>query len=248
MTATKIEWADRVWNPVAGCTIVSPGCTNCYAMRMAHRIGKSLGAKKKYGGLTKVVNGHPVWTGEVRLVESALDLPFRWKKPARIFVNSMSDLFHEDVPDKWLFAIMGPMIAASWHTFLVLTKRPERMRAFIKKRGYPAFPNIWWGVSVEDRERLSRIGILRGTPAAIRFISFEPLLEDMGEIDLRGIHWVIVGGESGPGARPMHPDWARSIRDQCRSAGVAFFMKQMNKKTAIPDDLFIREFPDAPRS
>ena len=213
---SKIEWTDATWNPVRGCTKVSPGCTHCYAETLAERF--------------RGVPGHPYEQGfDLRLVPEKIVEPFRWGTPKRIFVNSMSDLFHEDIPDPYIGAVAGAMRLADWHTYQVLTKRSERMRDLLATTLRPAadLPHVWWGVSVEDRRHgLPRIGHLRDAPARLRFLSIEPLLEDLGPLDLRGIGWVIVGGESGHGARPMDPDWVRSIRDQCRASGVPFFFKQ----------------------
>ena len=298
---TGIEWTDATWNPIRGCSRVSKGCEHCYAETMAHRFS---GPGQPYEGLTQIVNGHPVWTGKVALVEKRLLDPLRWKgvrvgckgcekaraenlidscdecpdfsvRPRRIFVNSMSDLFHPNVPDAWIAKIVAVMVTAYWHQFQVLTKRPERMQPLLSSQDFwdlvsdaleemvgddwaysHPLEHVWWGVSVEDQATADeRIPLLLQTPAAVRFISGEPLV---GGIDLRsnlggtrwiggqrghegrdrhGIHrhddrcergldWVICGGESGPGARPMHPDWARSLRDQCASAGVPFFFKQ----------------------
>lgn len=217
MSATSsIEWTDATWNPVRGCTKISPGCKHCYAETFAER--------------WRGVEGHAYEQGfDLRLVPEKLDEPLHWAKPRMVFVNSMSDLLHDDVPADYVLRVWSVMRAASWHTFQVLTKRAERMRNLGNmacRRRVPA-RNIWLGVSVENRKHgLPRIEHLRETPAAVRFLSVEPLLEDLGELDLRGIDWVIVGGESGLGARPMHPDWARSIRDQCVHQGVRFFFKQ----------------------
>lgn len=213
---SKIEWTDATWNPVRGCTKISPGCAHCYAEVFAERF--------------RGVPGHPYEQGfDPRLVPEKLGEPLRWKKPRMIFVNSMSDLFHEDVPDSYVVDVAKVMQQASWHTFQVLTKRSERLRDML--RGPLAFTahdaHIWWGVSVENRRHgLPRIDHLRAAPAAVRFLSIEPLLEDVGTLDLKGIHWVIVGGESGHGARPMEKSWVISIRNQCRHAKVPFFFKQ----------------------
>jgi protein gp37 len=213
---SAIEWTDATWNPVRGCTKVSPGCKHCYAETFAERF--------------RGVPGHPYERGfDLRLVPEKLQEPLRWRQPRMIFVNSMSDLFHADVPTEYIVDVAQVMTAAKRHTFQVLTKRSERMRdllkvelAFASQRS-----NIWWGVSVEDRKYgRPRIDHLRTAPASVRFLSIEPLLEDLGLIDLSGISWVIVGGESGRGARPMRASWVRSIRAQCRRAGVAFFFKQ----------------------
>jgi protein gp37 len=279
---TKIEWTEKTWNPIVGCSIVSPGCTNCYAMKMAARIER-MGGAPQYDGTTKPSRAGAVWTGKVTLAEKALLEPLKRKKPTMYFVNSMGDLFHEDVPDDWIDRVFAVMALCPQHTFQVLTKRSARMRAYCTKMfvevdewdrieiaavGLGAtldqaldagnlfdkpLPNIWLGVSAEDQTRADeRIPDLLDTPAAVRFVSVEPLL---GAIDLRKleqsrhgytdslrgymqggsgcakaerrrIDWVIVGGESSKGARPMHPDWARSLRDQCAEADVAFFFKQ----------------------
>jgi protein gp37 len=213
---TTIEWTDRTWNPIRGCTKISPGCAHCYAETFAERF--------------RGVPGHPYEQGfDTRLVPGKLAEPFRWPRPAMVFVNSMSDLFHKDVPDDYIAAIARVMRAADWHTYQVLTKRSERLRDLLRTalRDAAAAAHIWWGVSVEDRRHgLPRVGHLRDAPATVRFLSIEPLLEDLGPLDLTGIAWAIVGGESGPGARPLGPDWARSLRDRCAAEGVPFFFKQ----------------------
>jgi protein gp37 len=284
---TAIEWTDATWNPLRGCTRVSEGCKNCYAEIMAARFSKP----GQWGhGLATMARVHHTgkidhrWTGKVILVEDQLDQPLRWTRPRRIFVNSTSDLFHESVPDEWIDRILAVMALAPQHKFQVLTKRPERMRAYLANDWTPGrfirmtskvaadwgkeltanyvidgpagliLPNVWLGTSIEDQATAAaRIPHLLATPAAVRFVSAEPLLGpvDLTEVahhrpDLRAfviydalrgyggfqgnrmnrLDWVIVGGESGPGARPMHPDWARSLRDQCQAAGVAFFFKQ----------------------
>lgn len=293
---TKIEWTDESWNPIVGCTIVSPGCTNCYAMRMADRVAAT-GTAPYYAGLTQRVKGKPVWTGAVGYAPDKTWLaPLRWRKPRMIFVNSMGDLFHEDVPDEMIDRAFAIMALTPWHTYQVLTKRDERMQAYARSlrdetmpdrvtiaacdigytvRGYAGnaglvqrpLPNVWLGVSVEDQQRADeRIPVLMKTPAAVRFVSAEPLL---GIIDFscftchgctgcgaplancemlwmkskkccpdclhQNLDLVIVGGESGPGARPMHPDWPRSIRDQCQAAGVAFFFKQWGEWFSVSE-------------
>lgn len=289
---SKIEWTDVTWNPIRGCSIVSKGCTNCYAMKQAHRSSGKGGA---YEGLTKLTNGGPVWTGKIKLVHELLDRPLHWKKPRRVFVNSMSDLFHEDVPDEFIASVFAVMRDARSHTFQILTKRPNRafdllndpefyeyveerssvhetetmfsiykkMEQFVPPK--PPYPNVWLGVSIEDQQTADeRIPLLLQTPAAVRWISAEPLL---GPIDLtniqlpeepadqilktinapsvldvlnktvvgniglehnikHGVAWVVTGGESGPGARPSHPDWFQSLRDQCVAADIPFFFKQ----------------------
>ena len=213
---SKIEWTDATWNPVRGCTKISPGCTHCYAETFAERF--------------RGVPGHPYEHGfDLRLVPEKLVEPLRWTRARMIFVNSMSDLFHKDVSDAYVGIVAEVMRAANWHTYQVLTKRSERLAEMLRTdlREHAEEPHIWWGVSVENRKHgLLRIDHLRSAAAAVRFLSVEPLLEDLGTIDLTGISWVIVGGESGHGARPMQPEWVRNIREQCEDAGVAFFFKQ----------------------
>jgi protein gp37 len=213
---STIEWTDATWNPVRGCTKISPGCKHCYAETFAERF--------------RGVKGHPYEQGfDLRLVPEKLGEPLRWRAPKMIFVNSMSDLFHDQVPDEYIVAVAKIMTAAKWHTFQVLTKRSERIsRLLTTKLAFASLqPHIWWGVSLEDRKYgLPRVGHLRAAPAAVKFLSVEPLLEDLGRVNLNGIDWVIVGGESGPGARPMEKKWVLSLRDQCREASVPFFFKQ----------------------
>lgn len=302
---SAIEWTEATWNPLVGCSVVSPGCTNCYAMQLA---GTRLDHTERYGGLTHKTKAGPVWNGEVRLVADVLFQPLRWKRPRMIFVNSMSDLFHESVADETIDRVIAVMALCPQHTFQVLTKRAARMRAYFSDLNalyarihtmilerfrekaarfdgnraadnlnawlaQGALPNVWLGVSAEDQARANeRIPDLLATPAAVRWVSAEPLLGPIdftriekvpqrlgstragihlnalhgkyvesgmsyiGEWDINGpypadasairLDWIVVGGESGPGARPMHPDWARSIRDQCAAAGVPFFFKQ----------------------
>ena len=293
---SSIEWTDRTWNPVRGCSVVSPGCVNCYAMKMAHRFS---GPGGPYEGLTKQTKAGPQWTGVVRPVESALLAPLSWRKPARVFVNSMSDLFHEGVPDVFIERVFSVMALAERHTFQILTKRPERMREWFSARrfdvkGYAILqtetagewlyalpwplPNVWLGVSVENQEQaVARIPLLLQVPAAVRFISAEPLLSpvslapwfdgvltDFSRADYP-IHWTIIGGESGPQARPCDARWISDLIGQCRDAGVAVFVKQLgaNPRDARydmggtpafrdrkggdpaewPDELRVREFP-----
>jgi protein gp37 len=231
MADSSIEWTDSTWNPVAGCTVITAGCTNCYAMRMAARLA-AMGSEK-YRGLTRKSGGRHVWTGSIRCDEKALDAPRMWHEPRRIFVNSMSDLFHERVPVSFIRKVWRVMQETPRHTYQVLTKRPERMVEVA--RDLPLLPNVWLGTSVEDDRVLDRIDALRQVPAAIRFISFEPLIGSVAGADLTGVHWVIVGGESGPRARPMEPDWVNEIEAMCRNARIAFFFKQWggtNKKRA----------------
>jgi protein gp37 len=213
---SKIEWTDATWNPVRGCNKVSPGCAHCYAETFAERF--------------RGVNNHPFEFGfDLRLVPEKLSMPLEWSKPKRIFVNSMSDLFHEQVPDDYIELVCGVMLAANWHTYQILTKRPARMLSLLTGRLKKSAEasHIWWGVSVENRKYgVPRIDLLRQAKPAIAFLSIEPLLEDLGTLDLTGINWVIVGGESGPKARPMRASWVRNIRGQCRKAKVPFFFKQ----------------------
>jgi len=305
---SKIEWTDATWNPIRGCSIVSEGCRNCYAMQVAARFS---GKGQAYEGLAYRNESGAHWTGKVKLIEELLETPLRWKRPRRIFVNSMSDLFHESIPDEWIDRVFAVMALAPQHIFQVLTKRPYRMRAYLLKKelewtdwgvsehaedvdfkflyhngelkqhlrdsgwwidydyseegkkdgsrpyygGKIPLPNVWLGVSCEDQKTADeRIPLLLQTPAAVRWISAEPLLEPISLCDLtsqtgndpidaighpdaafdlhvkpEALNWVVVGGESGAGARPMHPDWARSLRDQCLAAGVPFFFKQWGK-------------------
>ena len=276
---SKIEWCDATWNVVRGCSVVSPGCTNCYAMKTAHRFNRPGGA---YDGLTEVGNHGPRWTGKIRLVPEKLDEPLHWRKPRRVFVNSMSDLFHEDVPDQFIDKVFRAMGACDdqdrAHTFQILTKRPARMREYMGMRAYHAwnlcrlaterFPpsNVWLGASCENQKTADeRIPLLLQTPAAVRFVSAEPLIaavdlsynamcgpcglgppappkpkrpdhwtsgraSDGGRSLVRGIDWVIVGGESGPGARPCDVEWIRSIVEQCQEAQTPVFVKQLGAR------------------
>jgi protein gp37 len=213
---SKIEWTDATWNPVRGCSKVSPGCLHCYAETFAERF--------------RGVPGHPFEFGfDLRLVPEKLGDPIRWSKPKKVFVNSMSDLFHEGVPDEYIEQVCRVMMSANWHTYQILTKRADRMAGLLqdKLRKVADASHIWWGVSVENRAHgLPRVEKLRIARPTVAFLSIEPLLEDLGKFDLHGIHWVIVGGESGAGARPMDPKWVRNIRRQCRQVGVPFFFKQ----------------------
>jgi protein gp37 len=213
---SKIEWTDATWNPVRGCSKISPGCLHCYAETFAERF--------------RGVPGHPFERGfDLRVVKEKLGDPLRWSSSRMIFVNSMSDLFHQDVPDAYIISVARVMSAANWHTYQVLTKRSERMRDLLntKLRFAAKLPHIWWGVSVENKKHgLPRIDHLRDAKVVVRFLSIEPLLEDLGCFNLDLIDWAIVGGESGPGARPMMLEWVRNIHAQCRQANVAFFFKQ----------------------
>ncbi|HQT38909.1 MAG TPA: phage Gp37/Gp68 family protein [Acidocella sp.] len=289
---TRIEWTDATWNPITGCSVVSPGCTNCYAMRLA---GTRLQHHPSRAGLTVHSAAGPVWNGQVRLNEQWLDQPLRWKRGRRIFVCAHGDLFHENVPDCWIDQVFAVMALAPQHTFQVLTKRADRMRSYmetldwlcdgedgilpivipvaerfdVSMKSMPdiwPFPHIWHGVSVEDQHRAdTRVPHLLATPASVRFLSVEPMLAPIRALpylmpvrmwsngDLNNypyfypkkpVDWVICGGESGPNARDMNPDWARSLRDQCAAADVPFFMKQMARKAPIPADLMVRQWPD----
>ena len=215
-STSKIEWTDATWNPVRGCTKVSPGCTHCYAETFAERF--------------RGVPGHPFEQGfDLRLIPEKLGEPLLWKTPKMVFVNSMSDLFHEGVSDEYIVEVARVMTQANWHTYQVLTKRHDRLRNLLKTKLKFAANSlcIWWGVSVEDKKYgLPRIDALGKSPVQNRFLSIEPLLEDIGTINLEGIGWVIVGGESGPGARPIEAEWVRNIRRQCKKAKVKFFFKQ----------------------
>lgn len=293
---SAIEWTDATWNPITGCSRVSEGCRHCYAERFAHRFS---GPGQRYEGLTVLSNGHPTWTGKIQFNEKALLLPLRWKRPRRVFVNSMSDLFHEHVSDEQRDRIFAVMALCPQHTFQVLTKRPAQMKEYIAGAFVKGFaglsrvtsvneevrkislasekwiefplPNVWLGTSIEDQPAADdRVPLLLQTPAAVRFLSCEPLLGPLGlskwiggdfAVNTRdcepmkprtaellwkmaaaafrhaggaAVDWVIVGGESGPGARPMHPDWARSLRDQCQAAGVPFFFKQWGEWAPKP--------------
>jgi protein gp37 len=294
---TRIEWTDATWNPITGCSVVSPGCTNCYAMKLA---GTRLKHHPSRKGLTTLTKAGPVWNGKLRFNEGWLDQPLRWREPRMIFVCAHGDLFHEAAPDEWIDRVFAVMAMSTQHTFQVLTKRPERMQEYLEAgpirreaiigqmhmlgahfAAIPwPLPNVWLGVSVErQQEADERVPILLGTPAVVRWISAEPLLGpvDLTTIDVSGdreiaplgwnhlgrlaegepegprLDWVVVGGESGKDARPMHPDWARSLRDQCSAAGVPFFMKQLSgpggraikEIDRFPIDLRIREWPHA---
>lgn len=214
---SKIEWTDATWNPVRGCTKISPGCKHCYAETFAER--------------WRGVKGHPYEQGfDLRLVPEKLSDPLKWSRSKMVFVNSMSDLFHKSVSDDYIGAVLEVMNKANWHTYQVLTKRPDRMLKVLSSQRLKKLankPHIWWGVSVEDKKHgLPRIDLLRNTPVAVRFLSIEPLLEDLGKFKLDNIDWVIAGGESGPGARPIEEEWVVSIQQQCEKSGVPFFFKQ----------------------
>jgi protein gp37 len=237
---SDIEWTDATWNPVRGCTKISDGCKHCYAETFAERF--------------RGVKGHPYEQGfDLRLVPEKLGEPLRWRTPKMVFVNSMSDLFHDRVPDDYIVAVATIMCAAKWHTFQVLTKRSERLRRLLntKLRFAAQEAHIWWGVSVENRKYgLPRIKDLQNASAEIRFLSIEPLLEDLGKISLKGIDWAIIGGESGPGARPMRKEWVLSLRDQCHRANVPFFFKQWGgvRKSETGRRLNGKTYDEFPRS
>jgi len=212
---TAIEWTNTTWNPVTGCTKISRGCDNCYAERFSERF--------------RGVLGHPFENGfDLTIRPERVRQPLSWRRPRMIFVNSMSDLFHKNIPTAFIDGVFDTMEAADWHVFQILTKRSSLMRRYINKRyaTAPAPRHIWLGTSIEDRQRLSRLRHLQETNTLVRFLSIEPLLGPIGRFDLTGIHWVIVGGESGPRARPMSAEWVREIREQCQEANVAFFFKQ----------------------
>ncbi len=234
-SSSAIEWTDASWNPVTGCTRVSPGCDHCYALTFAERF--------------RGIPGHHFEQGfDLRLWPQRLDLPLRWKKPRRIFVNSMSDLFHADVPDEFVRRAFDTMLRADWHTYQILTKRPQRLARLGQSLPWP--PHVWVGVSVESNAYAWRADFLRRVPAAVRFVSAEPLLGPVDRLDLTGIHWVITGGESGAGFRRCDPAWVRDVRDRCVAAGVAYFHKQWGGRTPkaggrLLDGRTWDEFPDA---
>ncbi len=259
MSKSGISWTESTWNPTVGCSLMSAGCTNCYAMKMAARI-ELMGGKagQKYSGLTRQVNGNAVWTGVVRLDQAALGISLKWRKPRLIFVNSMSDLFHVMLSWSDIDQVFAMMALSGQHVFQVLTKRPDRMREYLTdpatrervelraEMRQPGFKitswplgNVWCGTSIENQAAATeRLPVLLEVPAAVRFVSIEPLLgavklcgavmklDDLKPSGSSGLHWIIVGGESGAGARPMHPDWARSLRDEARILGIPFFFKQ----------------------
>jgi protein gp37 len=233
-TNSAIEWTEATWNPVTGCTKISPGCLHCYAERMALRL-RAMGQANYAKGFELTTHDH------------AVELPLRWKKPRRIFVNSMSDLFHDDVPEEFIQRVFDVMGRANWHQYQVLTKRSARIANLDSRLAWR--PNIWMGVSVERKDYAYRINDLRKTSAHIKFLSIEPLLGPLPDLDLAGIDWAIVGGESGPAARPMKEEWVLDVRDQCRAAGVAFFFKQWGgvQKCRNGRKLKGREWNEMPR-
>lgn len=224
MAETQIEWTDSTWNPVAGCSIVSAGCTNCYAMQMARRL-EAMGVDK-YAGLTRKSGNRALWNGVVREDPGALAIPYGWRKPRKIFVNSMSDLFHEDVSETFICAVWQVMRETPQHHYQILTKRPERMAEIVSTAFPEVLPNVWLGTSVESAAVVDRIESLRAVPAAIRFVSFEPLIGSVGAVDLTNVDWAIVGGESGQNARPIREEWIDEIYNQCTESGTHFFFKQ----------------------
>jgi protein gp37 len=263
MGKSKIEWTNKTWNPITGCTEVSPGCDHCYARDFAER--------------WRGIPGHPYEHGfDVMLRPERLNDPFTWRKPSKVFVNSMSDLFHKDIPDAFIDRVFAVMGATPQHTYQVLTKRPERMRRYLRDLttermlvamrdgmtlpGTMPFPNVWLGVSIESNDYAWRADMLREAPAAVRFLSVEPMLGPVDAVDLAELDWVICGGESGHGARPMSGTWARDLRDRCAAAGVAFFFKQLGSVLAkesgirgkgdniatFPADLRVRDYPTPP--
>jgi protein gp37 len=247
---SSIEWTEATWNPVVGCTVLSPGCTNCYAMRMARRL--EVMGQPKYSGTTRISGGRPKWNGVVRIDEDSLQIPTTRKTGRMIFVNSMSDLFHENVPLAYIKRVFATMQKTPHHTYQILTKRADRLEQLSPDLAWPQ--NVWMGVSVENENYVVRINHLRRTHATTEFLSLEPLLGPLNNLNLTDIDWVIAGGESGPHARAVEPDWIRGIRDQCFDAEVAFHFKQwggVNKKKSgrILDGRTWDEFPvgvDAP--
>lgn len=224
MAETQIEWTDATWNPVAGCNILTAGCSNCYAMEMARRL-EAMGVAK-YSGLTRKSGARTIWNGIVREDPEALAIPSRWRKPRKIFVNSMSDLFHEKVSDTFIESVWRVMEDTPHHHYQILTKRPDRMATIVSERFGKILPNVWLGTSIENADVVGRIDDLRRVPAAIRFLSFEPLIGPVGNLDLTGVQWAIVGGESGRSARPIKEEWIDEIHDQCVAFETAFFFKQ----------------------
>ena len=235
-TRSSIEWTEMTWNPVTGCTKLSPGCAHCYAERMARRL-QAMKAARYVNGFAPTVH------------EDALDAPLSWKAPRKVFVNSMSDLFHKDVPLAFIRRVFDVMRRCPQHQFQILTKRSRRLRS-LAESGALAWPaNVWMGVSVEDQRRVGRAEDLVAVPAQVRFLSIEPLLGPIEQLPLAGIHWVIVGGESGPHARPMHPRWVEDILEQCRVQGVPFFFKQWGgrQKHRTGRELHGRTYDEMPR-
>lgn len=245
-TISEIEWTDITWNPVAGCALASSGCTNCYAMRMAARL-QAMG-HEKYLGTTRKSGDRHVWTGRVNIDVSSLTAPLEWRKSKRIFVNSMSDLFHCDVPTTFIKKVWDVMAECPQHHFQVLTKRPERMADLFATSEIKVLNNVWVGTSVENNEVKGRIEHLKTIKNSTLFISFEPLIGEISEIDLRGVHWAIVGGESGPRSRPMQETWVEQLYEICRRDDVAFFFKQWGgrNKKATGRELHGRTYDEYP--
>ncbi len=251
MAASEIEWTEATWNPVAGCVMVSPGCTHCYAMRLASRL-EAMGSIK-YRGTTRKSGGRAVWTGRVNFDTVGLGTPLQWRQPKRIFVNSMSDVFQDAVPIEFIKQLWHVMAVANWHTYQILTKRPERTKEILSSGDFPLLSNVWLGTSVENADYIGRIDLLRQTPAAVRFISFEPLIGPIRNVDLSNIDWAIVGGESGPGARPMAAKWVDELLHLCRRQKVAFFFKQWGGRNKKKTGRTLHgriwdEYPDATRA
>jgi len=224
MAETQIEWTDATWNPVAGCSLVSAGCEHCYAMQMARRL-EAMGVDK-YKGLARKSKNNILWTGVINEDEASLLIPYKWKKPRKIFVNSMSDLFHDEVSDEFILSVWKVMQDTPQHNYQILTKRPERMYEIMSKSVSAVLPNVWLGTSVENSDTVGRIDLLRKTPASVRFISFEPLINAVGPVNLSDIHWAIVGGESGSKARPLKETWIDEIYERCTIYDTSFFFKQ----------------------
>jgi len=239
MAETSIEWTDATWNPVAGCTVLSPGCTNCYAMRMAARL--EMMGQAKYSGLTRKSGGRSVWTGKLFLDRKALEAPKSWRKPRQIFVNSMSDLFHSDVPADFVYSVWSTMEATPHHTYQILTKRPDRMAEITRE--FRLLPNVWLGASVENSDYLDRIDNLRRVRAAVRFISFEPLLGSVADADLTGIQWAIVGGESGPRARQTDRAFLQRLSQQVEHRSREFAQLVQEENSAVGEADLTRPKP-----
>lgn len=231
---TGIEWTEHTWNPFVGCSIHTAGCTNCYAMRQALRQTRMSASSVYHGTVAQAGNGAAYWTGVIRRGSaSTWKLPRKIREPSLFFVNSMSDFFHEGAPDAWRIEALAIM-AGTPHQYQILTKRPEQAREFLDRTGVALPGNAWIGATIERGDFVSRLDVLREIPAAVRYVSAEPLLGDLGRVDLEGIHWLIAGGESGPGARPCRAEWIRDLRDQCIAQGVAFFLKQWGKASNNP--------------
>lgn len=234
MRTTEIEWTEHTWNPFVGCSIHSDGCRNCYAMAHAFRI-EAFGTVPHYTGVSKKAGGRRVWSGQVnRASDRAMNKPLSIRGAALIFVNSMADFFHANADDRWRQEALAVIRRCPQHTFQILTKRPENIGPFLERTGESVPENVWLGVTVEHAETVGRIALLRAAPAAVRFISFEPLIGGVGDLELTGIHWAITGGESGPGARVCQPDWVREIALWCDLYGVPLFHKQWGQYASNP--------------